>query len=171
MAEAQYSPHHTTDPETGFMESKSYVYAFDAQKKTQFIRCLVDNGLGIYEACEAMGISHHTLNKHYHNDPVFKEALDEAKLEYGSRLDALSKKNAMNPRSVIERIFQLKSIFPERYADKRDSGAVTVNIAIDEKVLESIKLRQQSIDVVPIPDTQIESASYPDNPVKTGEKP
>lgn len=156
MAEAQYAPHHTIDAETGFIENKSYPTAFDAARKTQFIRCLVDNGLGIYEACEAMGLSHHTLFKHYHNDPAFKEALDEAKLEYGSRLDAISKKNAMNPRSVIERIFQLKALFPERYADKRDSGNVQVNISIDGEALKAISKRQEVIDIEPVSDLQIE---------------
>lgn len=159
MAEAQYAHHNTIDPETGFTENNSYVYAFDAPRKKQFIKCLVENGLGIYEACDAMGLSHHTLNKHYQNDPAFKHALDEAKLEYGSRLDAISKKNAMNPRSVIERIFQLKSLFPERYADKRGDANVVVNISVDSEMLKNMRMRTEAIDTEAIASESIELKS------------
>lgn len=155
----EYAPNHTIDPETGFMESNGFVHAFDGAKKQQFIKCMVENGLGLYDACDAMKISHHTLSKHYHNDPAFKEALDEAKLEYASRLDAISKKNALNPRSVIERIFQLKYLFPEKYADKRDSGNVTVNISVDPNLLKSISARQEVIDIEPVSDSQVEHKS------------
>jgi len=147
MAEAQYAPHHTIDPETGFTESNSYPTAFDAARKQDFIRLMVTNGLGIYDVCEAMKLSHHTLFKHYHNDPAFKEALDEAKREYGDRLDAISKRNAMNPKSVIERIFQLKSLFPERYADKRDNSSVNVTISVDAESLKAIAQREKVIDI------------------------
>lgn len=147
MAEAQYAPNHTIDPETGYIESKAYPFAFDAPRKRQFIKCLVENGLGIYEACAAMGLSHHSLFKHYHNDPQFKEDLDSARQEYGFRLDSISKRNAMNPKSVIERIFQLKSIFPERYADKRDSGGnVNIQINVDTATLENISKRQSVLE-------------------------
>lgn len=147
MAEAQYAPHHTIDPQTGFTENKSYPTAFDASRKTEFIRCMVENGLGLYDVCDTMNLSHHTLFKHYHNDPVFKEALDEARFQYGSRLDAISKKNAMNPKSVIERIFQLKAIFPETYADKRTESMPNITINVDSQLLSKVTQREAAIEV------------------------
>lgn len=152
MAQAQYAPLHTVNPETGYIESKSYPFAFDSPRKQQFISCLVQNGLGIYEACEAMGISHHTLFKHYHNDPEFKADLDAARNEYGARLDSISKRNAMNPKSVIERIFQLKSIFPERYADQRREQSLNISITIDPQLLSKVKDRDKVIEAQAIPD-------------------
>lgn len=150
MAEAQYAVNNTIDPQTGFTENLAYSYGFNAAKKQEFIDCLVENGLGLYETCHAIGIKRDTLNKHYHNDPAFKQALDEARLQYSARLEAVSMKNALNPRSVIERIFQLKSIFPEKYGDKRDNSQVNVNISIDANLLESISKRQEVIDIEPI---------------------
>lgn len=142
-----YSPNHLIDPETGYIENKAYPFAFDAEKKQKFISCLVNNGLGIYETCEALGLSHHTLFKHYHNDPEFKKDLDAARFEYGARLDALSKRNAMNPKSVIERIFQLKSIFPEKYAEQRNSHQnLNVSINLDGNLIASIKNRDKIIE-------------------------
>lgn len=151
MAKAKYAPHHSVDQKTGFIENKSYPTAFDAPRKLEFIKLMVTNGLGIYDVCDVMKLSHHTLFKHYHNDPAFKEALDEARKEYGDRLDAISKRNAMLPKSVIERIFQLKSIFPERYADRKDSGAINVSISIDGEMLKAIEQRQKTIDVEELP--------------------
>lgn len=154
MAEAQYSVNHQIDPETGFIENPAYSYGFNAAKKREFIDCLVENGLGIYETCHAIGIKRDTLNKHYHNDPAFKQALDEARNQYGARLEAVSKKNALNPRSVIERIFQLKSTFPEKYGDQRNAnGNLVVNISVDENLIKSIKSRQEVIDIETVSDT------------------
>lgn len=150
MPNPQYAHNHTIEPETGYIENNAYPFAFNAEKKKAFIKCLVENGLGLYETCEVMGINHQTLFKHYHNDPAFKEDFDEARREYGHRLDAISKRNAMNPRSVIERIFQLKSIFPEKYGDQRSSGNITVNISVDENLLQNIKKRQEVIDIDPV---------------------
>lgn len=162
MAEAAYAPNNVINPETGFIENPAYIYAFDSNRKQQFIKCLVENGLGIYEACEALGLSHHTLFKHYHNDPKFKEALDEARNEYGARLDSLSKRNAMNPRSVIERIFQLKSIFPEKYADQRQSNQLNITINVDENLIENARKREQILEaqqVTEVVDNQVDMSA------------
>lgn len=156
MAEAQYSHNNIIDPKTGFLENPAYPYAFNAAKKQAFIDCLVENGLGLYEACDAMGIKRETLNKHYQNDPVFKQALDEARTQYGARLESVSKKNALRDRSVIERIFQLKSIFPEKYGDKRDAGNMSVSISIDGKAIENILKREKVIDAELVSQDQIE---------------
>lgn len=156
MAEAEYAPNHTIDPETGFLESNAYASAFDAARKQQFLEVFQSNGLGLYRTCSKLGISHHTINKHYHNDPVFKKAYDEALERYSDELEATSRENALNPRSVIERIFQLKALRPDKYADQRQVGNVVVNISVDENLLKSIKARSEVIDIEPVAQEAIE---------------
>ena len=147
MAEAQYAPNHTVDPETGFLENNGYPFAFDAPRKKLFIDTMVKNGLSVYNTCKALKLSHHTFFHHIKSDPAFKQAWEEAKELYGDKLAGISMMNAMKSRSVIERIFQLKWLYPERYADRRDfSGAIQVNFNIDGKVLDSLKNRTQVID-------------------------
>lgn len=141
-----HTPNHTVDPQTGFLESNAYVSAFNGERKEMFIRRLVANGLSLYNTCDEMGLSVHTVNKHYKNDPAFKQALDEARRDYADRLDGISKVNAMNPKSVIERIFQLKALFPERYADQKSSGSPNITLQIDGKTLEMIRKRDEVIE-------------------------
>ena len=147
MAEAQHAPNHTIDPETGFLENKGYGYAFDAERKKQFINAFVQKGLGLYRTCEHLGISHHTIFNHLRQDNAFKEELEAARAAYAEDLDSISKENARNPKSVIERIFQLKSLFPERYADKRDNSSVNVTISVDAESLKAIAQREKVIDI------------------------
>lgn len=150
MADAQYAPNHTIDPETGFLENKGYPFAFDAQRKKLFIETMVENGMSVYNTCKALKLSHHTYFNHIQNDPAFSDAFEQAKALYKDKLAGVSMQNAMNPRSVIERIFQLKWLYPERYADKRDNSQVNVNITIDSAMLESIQKRNEIIDIEPI---------------------
>lgn len=150
MAEAQYAPNHTIDPETGFLENKGYPFAFDAERKKLFIETMAENGLSVYNTCKALKLSHHTFFHHIQADPAFKDAFEQAKALYRDRLAGISMLNAMNPRSVIERIFQLKWLFPERYADQRHPGNVTVNISVDQETLEKLKKRSEVIDAEPI---------------------
>lgn len=157
MAEAQYAPNHTIDPETGFIESNGYISAFDAPRKKQFLEVFKQSGLGLYRTCNKLGLSYHTVNKHYQADPVFKEAYDQALQEYTDELEATSRENALNPRSVIERIFQLKCLKPEKYADQRQSGgSVTVNISVAPETLKIIAERSKVIDVEPVLEGELE---------------
>lgn len=156
MAEPQYAHNGTIDPETGFLENNGYGYPFDAERKKQFIEVFIEKGLGLYRTCQKLGISHHTIFNHLRKDPVFKTAFEEAKLRYGEELESISKENARNPKSVIERIFQLKSIFPERYADQRSNSPMNVSISIDGKAIENILKREKVIDAELVSRDQIE---------------
>lgn len=156
MAEAKYAPNHTIDPETGFLENKGYPFAFDAERKKLFIETLVDNGMSIYNTCKALKLSHHTFFNHLKSDPQFKASWEEAKELYKDRLAGVSMMNAMNPKSVIERIFQLKWLYPERYADQKGQGNLTVNISVSPDLLQSISKRQETIDIEAIPQGEIE---------------
>jgi len=151
MAEAQYAHNHIINPETGFLENPAYSNDFDSEKKKTFLDVFLNNGMGLYRTCRKLGMSCSTVHKHYQLDPVFREKFDEVRREYGDELEATSRVNALNPRSVIERIFQLKAIFPEKYGDSRTSNALNITINIDDKTLEMAKKRDQILDVEEIP--------------------
>lgn len=147
MAEAKYAHNHTIDPETGFLENPAYANDFDAQRKKDWLRIFAENGLGFYRTCEKLGVSHSTVNKHYQIDPVFKQLLDQTRIRYGDELEAVSRQNALNPKSVIERIFQLKAHFPEKYADQRNSQAnLNISITVDSELLRKAKERSEAIE-------------------------
>ena len=158
MAEAQYAPNHTIDPETGFMENLGYPSCFDGERKKLFIETMVDNGLSVYNTCKALKLSHHTYFNHIKSDPAFKDAFEEAKRLYRDRLAGVSMTNALNPRSVIERIFQLKWLYPERYADQRNAQPTQITINIDSKLLSEASKRSLVLDAEEIPT---------ENPVKS----
>lgn len=83
-------------------------------------------------------MDHRTVFKALRDDSLFIEEVEKARKEYACALETVSKQNALNPKSVIERIFQLKSLFPEKYTDGKQGQTlnVTVNIAAPPQQLE-----------------------------------
>lgn len=152
------APNHTVDPETGFIESNRYLQAFDADKKKAFLKLFYDNGLKFWRTCAELGVKGDTVHKHASIDPAFKAALDQVKREYYDELEGISRINALNPRSVIERIFQLKAAFPERYGDGKRDSSVKVELNIDGKTLEAIRKRNEVIDAEIVDNQLTESA-------------
>jgi hypothetical protein len=152
-------PNRTTDPDTGFLESNAYIQAFDAERKQIFLQRMKQNSLALYRTCKELGLSHHTVNKHYREDSAFKAAYDELQREYADELEGVSRQNAMNPKSVIERIFQLKALLPSKYADQKSVGQPQITINIDEKVLAEARARQKVIDAEIVEDQGGESAN------------
>ncbi len=157
---------HQINPVTGFMENPGFIDAFDSDKKVSFLKLYRDNGLKIWNTCRSMGISVDTVNRHYRNDPVFKKAFDEVETEYLDELEGVSRINALNPKAIIERIFQLKALKPEKYGDKKNSGEITIQVKIDENVLENLNKRQELlrnvIDAEIVDSQQAESAKNKD---------
>lgn len=153
MAEPQYAHNHVINPETGYLENPAYANDFDSERKKRFLETFKANGMGLYRTCRALGMSTSTVHRHYQIDPLFKKNFDEAREEYGDELQAVSRVNALNPRSVIERIFQLKSLFPEKYGDSRTSGALSITINVDDNLLKSAQKRDQILDAVDLNST------------------
>ena len=151
----EHIANHSIDPETGFLENPAYAHDFDAKKKKTFLSVFKLNGLGFFRTCRQLGMSCSTVHKHYQIDSVFKKALDEAREEYGDELESTSRLNALNPRSVIERIFQLKSLFPEKYGDVKSSGSTVINLVFDGKTLDISRKRDEILNVEEIPSSQI----------------
>jgi hypothetical protein len=154
MSQVQSVPNHTVDPQTGFIESTAYLQAFDSDKKLAFIQLFKDNGLKFWRTCAELGVKGDTVHKHYDMDPAFKAAVDHAKTEFYDELEGISRQNALNPRSVIERIFQLKAHFPDKYGDNKRETAHQITINIDGKMIEMIKKREQILEAELITGTQ-----------------
>lgn len=159
MSHAEHTPNHAVDPATGFLESNAYAAAFDAERKTQFLNLFKSNGLGLYRTCKQLGLSHHTINKHYRIDPEFKKAYDDAEKEYTDELEATSRFNALNPKSVIERIFQLKALRPERYADQKSAAPTQITINVDAALIENARKRAEVLDAEIITESERLTAS------------
>ena len=145
-------PNHTTDLETGFIESNAYIYAFDAERKEIFLKRLLANGLSLYDTCDELGLSHKTVFKHYREDDSFRKAFDQAEREYYDRLEGMSRRNALNSdRSVVERIFQLnsgsrKGLTRGKYTDEKSYGPMQVSVTIDGKSFGMIKDREEIVE-------------------------
>jgi len=139
-------PNHTIDPDTGFVESNAYISSFDAEKKKQFLSLFKSNGLGLYRTCRQLGMSVSTIHKHYQIDPEFKRQFDDVRQEYVDELEAMSRTNALNPKSVIERIFQLKALLPSKYGDQKSSAPTQINVNLSPDLVEIIKKREQVLE-------------------------
>ena len=142
-----YSPNHIVDPTTGFLENPAFSNQFSAQKKLAFLKIFYENGLRIRRTCDSLGISIDTVNRHYQVDPKFREAYKELEAKYLDELEGVSRLNALNPRSVIERIFQLKCLLPEKYGQENRPVKIDVSISVDSQVLSEIKNRTKVIDI------------------------
>lgn len=159
MAVPQYASNHTIDPATGFLENPAFPNQFDAVKKKAFLKVYFNNGLKLRRACEEIGISIDTFNRAYHVDTAFKSAYDVSLAQYMEDLEGVSRVNALNPRSVIERIFQLKCLLPEKYGQENRPSSTNITLSIDGKTLELISKRSEVVEAEQITDT---SPSYGD---------
>jgi len=109
-----------------------------------------------------MGLSESTVSRHLHTDPKFKEMFEAVEKDYIEDLEATSRDNALNPKSVIERIFQLKCLIPEKYGQENKPSNQTVNITIDSELLRQVASRNNVIEAQII-STQNEQMKTLDN--------
>lgn len=150
---AERVPDYSVDPATGFLQSTNYIQAFDAAKKERFLTLYRKNGLKFWRTCAELGVKGETVQKHFNIDPEFNLAVKHVKTEYYDELEGVSRENALNPRSVIERIFQLKSAFPDRYGDNKRESSTNIQINFDGKAMSIIGSRETVLDVSEIKNT------------------
>lgn len=135
------------NPATGFMDSQDYAFTFDGERKRQFLERYRANGLMFRKTCKELGISMHTVNKHYQLDPKFKEEYDECQREYAESLESFQRDMALTPKGFMDRCMQLRHLFPDRYApEKQSSGPSHVVINITADALGQITERQRTLD-------------------------
>ena len=156
-------PNHVVNSQTGFIESNGFASSFDSERKLAFLQNYKNNGLRLRRACREMGLSEATVSKHLKIDPQFKKMFDDVESDYLEELQAVSKSNALNPRSVIERIFLLKCLLPEKYGQENKISTQQININIDGKMIEMAKKREQIIDAEDIISTQEDDIKMLDN--------
>ncbi len=147
MAEAQYAHNHVINPETGFLENPAYPSAFNSDRKHDFLRVYRANHLRLYRTLAELGISPETYNKHYQLDAHFRREVDHVRRVYTDELEGVSRENALNPKSVIERIFQLKALLPEKYGDNKSSGSTMINLVFNGDLVGNASSRKDIIDV------------------------
>jgi AcrR family transcriptional regulator len=147
----RYIANHQLNPLTGFIENPAYLNDFDSSKKISFLDLYFKNGLRIRRTCDELGISVDTVNRHYRSDQKFREMYDDVKEKYLDELEGVSRVNALNPRSVIERIFQLKCLLPEKYGQENRPQNLSVTINVDGELLKAVTQRDQVLDAVIIP--------------------
>jgi outer membrane protein assembly factor BamE (lipoprotein component of BamABCDE complex) len=120
--------------------------AFDSDRKLAFLENYKANGLRLRRACREMGLSEATVSHHLRIDPVFKEKFDAVEHDYIEDLESVSKSNALNPKSVIERIFLLKCLLPDKYGQENKPSNQQIIINIDGKLLSKFSEREKVID-------------------------
>lgn len=157
MAEATYAHNHVVNPETGFLENPAYATQFDSVRKEAFLKNYRANGLRIRRACREMGLSEDTVGKHLHLDPLFREKFDAVEKDYLEELEATSKENALNPKSVIERIFQLKCLIPEKYGQENKPMSLKIEVNIDGKTLEAFAKKDQILEAQIVASTPVKA--------------
>jgi hypothetical protein len=139
--------YHNVDPVNGYLEtSGNYATPFDSERKKAFLEVYKQHELGIRKACRSMGLSVSTVNHHLQIDPKFKEDFDEAEREYIENLECVSRTNALNPKAVIERIFQLKCLLPSKYGQFENKSEPKVTINISSDVINEAKRRCESME-------------------------
>jgi len=151
LGEPQYSHNHVINPKTGYLENPAYAHDFDSERKEQFLRVYYKNCLRLYRTLDELGISPSTYDRHYHIDKLFKENVDKLKTRYADELEGVSRESALNPKSMIERIFQLKSLFPSKYGEAKGSGNTMVNLVFDGNMLGILKNRDRILETKEAP--------------------
>ena len=139
-------PNQIVNPKTGFLENKGYDTPFDSTQKQMFIEVLRTSGFKVTIACDSLGISHHTYHHHKRSDQAFSKAIEDALDEYRDALEWKSRAEAMESKNYVERMFQLKALRPEIYADFKPQRPMEVTLNINFDGLSKEHERTHSID-------------------------
>ena len=152
--------YHALDPVSGMIQTTgNYPTPFDPERKTQFLSLYKLNDLGLRKACRSMGMSEATVTHHLKIDPEFKRLFDECEREYIEDLECVSRQNALNPKSVIERIFQLKCLLPLKYGqENKPATNQPIQINISGDLLIDAKRRVEMLDAKISKGIEVESA-------------
>lgn len=98
------------------------------ESKRQFVQSFITHNLKFIETCQVLQLSPYTVKSFINRDPYFKEALRLAGLCYIERVEGVSRAQALDPKGVIDRMFQLKHLRPDVYGDKPNVMAVQINM-------------------------------------------
>lgn len=160
--------------ETGFMESNGYAeaMAFDTERKLQFLKAYKANGLRFRTTCKSLGLSHHTVLKHYNLDEAFRQGYDEVEREYAEELEARQMAYALEPKHFMDRCMQLRRLYPDRYAPEKSSGSTQITINVTPDALSPVLKRQEILEAemvkpLTLDATLVHSAALPPSMVRS----
>ena len=136
----------STKPTKSNSISKQKVYQsslFPAQKEKWKLELLesyiTESDVTLVSSANKLGITKHNIANALITDANFKKAYEIArkirdKVEL-MNLETVSSTNAMEPKNMVERIFRLKSLNRERYADaNKQSHDIEININFGDGV-------------------------------------
>ena len=150
---------HEIDKSSGFLQSSGpYLDAFDANSKHRFLEYYKANGLRLNSTCKAIKVKRDTVKKHMDIDPTFRAAVREIEDDWLEELESVSKVTALNPKSTIERIFQLKCHLPDRYGQFEKATNQPITINLNGNLLVDAKRRAEMIDAEIVREVEQESA-------------
>lgn len=152
--------YHQIDTDSGLLQTTgNYPTPFDPERKKQFLSLYKLNDLGLRKACRSMGLSEATVTHHLKIDNEFKRLFDECEREYIEDLECVSRNNALNPKSVIERIFQLKCLLPLKYGqENKPTTNQPIQININGNLMIDAKSRDEMIEARVVREIEGESA-------------
>ena len=101
--------------------------------KSDFLIILDKLGGNLSAACEEIGVSFSLLNNRREHDQEFNDAIDHIKYNRSAMvlndLEVISEAQALDPKHVVERIFQLKALNRAKYQPtNRQQTATQINI-------------------------------------------
>ena len=137
------------DPKTGFTSPlNTYITAFSPDRKQKFIDLYFKNSCKFQNTCDQLGLNYHTVWNAFKNDSTFNDKMQESERRYLEQLEDISRVNALHPKSVVERMFQLRSLKPSIYArdnNNKDNNSVNV-VVIPIEEIKKMQERERSFN-------------------------
>ena len=138
-------PHLTdlqVDPATGFMVS-SRVDGISSLLKTNILESFRKSG-NLSLACRVNGVAPRVMRWHTVNDPVYSEALNEAREELSDGAEGNIVEHMSRPSNFMDRIAWLRAHRREKWGDRQD---VTVNHNV--RVVKNLTLKAKDYSEEP----------------------
>lgn len=112
----------------------------DANGLKRLVLDEIENKVSVYHACKKFGISRTRFyNEWLADDPDFKLKFEQIRLGHIDGIEGNLLDQALhNPKAVAQQIFALKAWKPERYSERIDAQAVTVNVNLSNGSLDTI---------------------------------
>lgn len=123
----------------------------DGWKRDLFQHWLSNPSVSIGSICERFKFDKTSVSVALKIDKKFSSIYNKVrkicdKIEL-MNLERVSEVNAMEPKNMVERLFRLKSLDRDRYADRGKNGAnIDININFGDGVATYKKIKESSVD-------------------------
>ncbi len=86
---------------------------------------------GVWKAADAAGIHPRIAQRHMHDDPAFKDAVDDARQYHADHLEEQLELQSEKTGSPVGYIVRLKALRPNEYIEKHAVMNLTATVALD----------------------------------------